>query len=223
MILPELKKPSKLHYVFFSITVLWLLILSLALFLQQNQITALNQTIDDTESAGLIKSLQIRQIDLTEQLESVALVFSDEQSATSTLLQQLSDSVEQRFAQLEQQLQNAQLDLSEIFDRLKNLDEQNTHLAKRLQQAASPPRHTSAQPAKDTPKPQLPSPAFILLGAEMRGGERLLSIAPKANPNLSAACLIRVGETVDGWLLQGFDGREATFEKSGQAVKLTLQ
>jgi len=220
--LPELKKPSKLHYAFFAITVVWLLVLSIAHFIHKGQITALEHATNDPQNTELIQSLQARQIDLTEQLESILVNLSDEQFITAAQLQELSHSVDQRFADIQSHLQNNLPDLSIFHERLNKLDEQIILLSKKQ---PTPPAEKPTLPraSRNTVKPQSPSvPSFLLIGSELRGGERFLSVAPKAAPALSNARPIRIGETVDGWTLQEFDGRIATFEHQGQVRKLTL-
>ncbi|CAK7008806.1 hypothetical protein [Saezia sanguinis] len=220
--LPELKKPSKLHYVFFAVSVVWLFTLTIAHFIHKDQLTVLESGINDSQNTALIQSLQARQVDLIEQLESIIVNLSDEQAITASQLQELSRLVDQRFADIQSRLQNNQPDLSILHERLDKLDEQIIQLSKKQQ---TPPVEKAAPPkaSRNNVKPQNPSsPSFLLIGSELRGGERLLCVVPKATPALSNARPIRVGETVDGWTLQEFDGRLATFENQGQIRKLVV-
>jgi len=222
-ILPELKKPSKLHYVFFAITATWLLVLSIAHFIHKGQMTALEHAAtNEQQNTALIQSLQTRQIDFTEQLESIIADLSSEQSITAAKLQELSHLVDQRFADIQSHLQNHLPEFSAVYERLDKLDEQIIQLSKKQQ---TPPAEKATPPraSRNTVKPQNPSaPSFLLIGSELRGDERLLSVAPKMAPTLSNARPIRIGETVDGWTLQEFDGRLATFESQGQIHKLVV-
>ncbi|WP_126977408.1 hypothetical protein [Saezia sanguinis] len=207
---------------FFAITLAWLLVLSISHFIHKGQMTALEHATNDQQNTALIQSLQTRLIDFTEQLESIIVNLSDEQAITASQLQDLSRLVDQRFADIQSRLQNDPPDLATFHERLDKLDEQIMQLSKKQQtppaQKATPPRTS-----RNTLKPQNPSaPSFLLIGSELKGGERLLSVAPKIAPTLSNARPIRVGETVDGWTLQEFDGRLATFESQGQIHKLVV-
>lgn len=224
IMLPELKKPSKLHYVFFAITAIWLVIVNIALFFINAEISGLTQAVDQSENVATMQSLQIRQVDLSAQLENIDGKFTDASAIAYAGLQALSNTVDQRFSQIKTDLQNIKPDLSAVYERLDQLDETVGQLSKSRESApivsAAKP---SPKPAANTVKPQTPAAlSFVLLGAELRGGEKLLSLSPTTSSVLSDVRLIRVGESVDGWTLQTFDGSHATFEKSGHSRKLTL-
>jgi len=223
MILPELEKPSRLHYFFFAVIVVAMLGMAVAMGVQSKRLVFLEQSLSVPPDESHIDALQMYQMDLSEQLAMVAQNLADTQADTSMELRELAHSVDARLAGFQSQLDDAPPDLSAIHEQLKALDERIDHLSDRLskitRQAAPVTRHSPAKSSQNNP---LPEPAFMLLGAEMRGNERLLSLVPKANPALSHAQLVRVGETVDGWRLQSLDGRHATFEHNGQVRKLSL-
>ena len=222
IILPELKKPSKLHYVFFGVIIVWLVIVNIALIVINGEIKTLIRESDQTENAAILQSMHLRHNDLSEQLDSITANITKEQATTATSLQSLSHSVEERYSAFEQQLQHIKPDLSGIYEHLKMHDEQIERLLKPPRQSAPVAHPAPLKPAQPSAKPQRAAPAFILLGAEMRGGERLLSISPKSAPFLASSRLLRIGESVDGWELKSFDGHEATFIKGSNSHKLTL-
>jgi hypothetical protein len=223
MMLPELKKPSRLYYAFFTITVVWLLALSFVLVTEHGRINILNQSNDDNQSASAIEALQLRQSDLAQQLNNLSDALIDQQTTTSSGLHELSRSIDERFKAVGELLNRPNPELAAISERLNKLDEAVARLSKIPQHPETAQHHAAPKPAQNTVKPPtLMAPSFVLLGAEMRGGERLLSVVPKSSPILSNARLIRVGETIDGWILQAFGGREAVFQKRGQTKKLAL-
>ena len=223
ILLPELKKPSKLHYVLFGVAIVWLMVLSIMLVIEHGRINTLNQPNDDEQNASIIQSLQLRQIDLTEQINDLSGILTDHRTTTSSGLHDLSRSIDDRFKAVGELLNSPNTELSTITERLDKLDEQMARLSKIPQRIEPAAHHAMPKPAQSTAKPSsLPAPAFVLLSAEMRGGERLLSVVSTSTPTLSNARLIRIGETIDGWILQSFDGQQATFQKSGQTKKLAL-
>lgn len=223
MILPEFKKTSKLHYVLFGVVIVWLIVLSIMMVIEHDRINILNQSHDDDPSASAMESLQFRQIDLAQQLNDLSDALIDQQTAASSGLHDLSRSLDERFKAVGELLNRPNSELAAISERLNKLDEAVTRLSKIPQHPEVAQHHAAPKPAQNAIKPStLPAPSFVLLGAEMRGGERLLSIVPQSSPALSNARLIRVGETIEGWILQAFEGREAVFQKGGHTKKLAL-
>jgi len=225
-LLPEFKKPSRLRDIVFAVFAIVALGMVIAMGVQNKRLTVLEQSLLTSPDESRIDALQMRQIDLSEQLEMIVASFDHAQTVASADLQELSSSVDLHFAQMQAQLSNAQPDLSAIHEQLNTLDERINYLSERLskiiQQAVPVARHSPVKPSQNTTRPTLPEPTFMLLGAEMRGGERLLSVAPKANASLANARLIHVGETIDDWLLQSFDGAHAIFEHNSQVRKLSV-
>ena len=217
MMLPELPKPSRLHYVFFGIVALALLCITISLGMQYKRITVLEESQLSEPDSTRVDALQVNQISFSEQLGAITQDIGHLQTVTSKSLHELTRSIDERFIQIQSQVQSSQPDLTVVFERLNRLDEQITRLSNPPAPATkkpSPPTHTKP--------PSPPAPEFILLGVELRGGERLLSVAPKNSPHLQNVRLLRVGESMSGWRLQRFDEHEAIFEAQGQARKLTL-
>jgi hypothetical protein len=71
-----------------------------------------------------------------------------------------------------------------------------------------------------TPKPAVLG--FQIIGRELRGNERFLSIAPIGAQSLEQSHLLRIGETYDGWRLDGFDEQSAVFLGNGQTRRLSM-
>ena len=60
-------------------------------------------------------------------------------------------------------------------------------------------------------KPKVPEPPFRVLGVELRGGERFLSITSTAAPSLAGARLLREGDAEGGWQLQSIEAQAGVF------------
>ena len=71
-------------------------------------------------------------------------------------------------------------------------------------------------------KPKVPEPPFNVVGVELRGGERFLSVtAPKASSVLDV-WLLREGDAVGAWHLLAIEARAAVFRVDGQTQRLAL-
>jgi hypothetical protein len=70
--------------------------------------------------------------------------------------------------------------------------------------------------------PMAPGVPFSVMGLELRGGERFVSVALPGKLALADFRLLREGEWVDTWQLQAIDGQSATFRAEGQTVRLAL-
>ena len=88
--------------------------------------------------------------------------------------------------------------------------------AARTPAAPRPARATTTAPA------QVPFP-FRLIGAELRAGQRAVSIAPATDP-LSAGQIqvLLPGEHAGRWQLQTIDGNTAVFQAGDQTRRLAI-
>ena len=87
----------------------------------------------------------------------------------------------------------------------------------RMKRTAAAPRRTA-----ELAKPKLPEPPFNVVGVELRGGERFLSVtAPKASSVLDV-WLLREGDAVGAWHLLAIEARAAVFRVDGQAQRIAL-
>lgn len=122
---------------------------------------------------------------------------------------------DERLAQVEQaQAANARA------GELQALQARVGDIEARLKKAAAPtaaPRRT-AEPTK----PKEPEPPFNIVGVELRGGERFLSVAaPKASSVLEV-WLLREGDAAGAWHLQAIEARAAVFRVDGQTQRIPL-
>jgi polyhydroxyalkanoate synthesis regulator phasin len=124
-------------------------------------------------------------------------------------------AMDERLAQVEQaQAANAHAgDLQALQARVGDIEA-------RMKRSAAPavaPRRTT-EPAK----PKAPEPSFNVVGVELRGGERFLSVAaPKASSVLDV-WLLREGDAVGAWHLLAIEARAAVFRVDGQTQRIAL-
>jgi hypothetical protein len=109
----------------------------------------------------------------------------------------------------------AMADLQTLKDQLQQLESKHQ------------PTTPSPAPSKLKLKPRKASkptePSFQIIGRELRGGERFLSINPLGGESLEQSRILRIGETYAGWRLQGFDEHTAVFVVDGELRRLNIR
>lgn len=105
-------------------------------------------------------------------------------------------------------------------DDIKALQARVGVLEARLKKAAS----SAAAPHKaaNAAKPKVPEPPFNVVGLELRGGERLVSIASRGATALTDLRLLREGESIGAWQLQAIDAHAVVFRVDDQTVRVAL-
>lgn len=109
-------------------------------------------------------------------------------------------------------------DVTLLHDRLKALESR----------AARPKRPLPAPPAPANPgaaaaeKPILFQPPFSVVGIELRGGERFLSVAPINASLLGQVRVLRPGDVEGNWRLEALDGKSAQFNVDGQVRRIVI-
>ena len=81
---------------------------------------------------------------------------------------------------------------------------------------------TTSRKTAETAKPKVPEPPFNVVGLELRGGERFVSIASRGATALIDLRLLREGESIGAWQLQAIDAHAAVFRVDNQTVRLAL-
>jgi hypothetical protein len=89
-------------------------------------------------------------------------------------------------------------------------------LKKRTPSATAPRRTAEAA------KPKVPEPPFNVVGLELRGGERFVSIASHGAVALTDLRLLREGESIGAWQLQAIDAHAVVFRVDDQTVRVAL-
>lgn len=81
---------------------------------------------------------------------------------------------------------------------------------------------TTSRKTAEMAKPKVPEPPFNVVGLELRGGERFVSIASRGATALTDLRLLREGESIGTWQLQGIDAHAAVFRVDNQTVRVAL-
>lgn len=66
------------------------------------------------------------------------------------------------------------------------------------------------------------TPPFQVLGAELRGGERMLVILPKGKNSIDSVQLIGAGQSYSNWQLQSFNSKTAVFTVGNKTRRLAI-
>lgn len=66
------------------------------------------------------------------------------------------------------------------------------------------------------------SPPFKVLGAELRGGERMLVILPHSKKSIDDVQLISAGQRYGNWQLQSFNSKNAVFTVGNKTRRLAI-
>ncbi len=106
-------------------------------------------------------------------------------------------------------------ELEAMNNRFEQVQERINALAKPV--PVSPVTRTSSSPNR-----RVPMRSFRILGVELRGGERFLSLFPRAGADSDDLRLLRPGETVGRWRLESLDADTAVFRVNGQTQRVQL-
>lgn len=207
--LPEVGARSRVPWLRVA-SITWLLIISAAMVVDH---IALSRLAEQTESSAQVAALENRLVELDQQIEQ-----DREQPPALPQARYNTDrqALEQRLASIDQSL-GERLSAEGLLPLQGRIDQLEVRL-NRVRQAAP----AQAQPrASQAPKPKAAEPPpFKVLGMELRGGERFVSILPAGAGALSQVHLLRPGESEAGWLLESIDGRVAVFRSGSDIQRL---
>lgn len=89
----------------------------------------------------------------------------------------------------------------------------------RLRSPAPTAAPRPSQPVETAP----PEPPFDVVGVELRGGERYLTISPKGATDLPRVRLLRQGDTEAGWKLDAIEATGGVFRMDGRLRRIPVQ
>ena len=84
------------------------------------------------------------------------------------------------------------------------------------------PSATAPRKTAETTKAKVPEPPFDVVGLELRGGERFVSIASRGATSLTDLRLLGEGESIGAWQLQAIDAHAVVFLVDDQTVRVAL-
>ncbi|GAA0846170.1 MULTISPECIES: hypothetical protein [Burkholderiaceae] len=193
---------------------IWLLLISLIAIVHSVGLSRLTEQGRRDTQATQIKALAGQIAELAQQAEADKHQPKPVSQADFAASRQV---LETRLASVEQ----AQADAAHASD-LQALQERVDTVEARQQElkSATPTVRRSRAPVATQPKVQ--TPPFRIVGLELRGGERFLSIASPATTSLANVRLLREGDSDGDWQLQSIDAHAALFLVKGQPQRVAL-
>ncbi|CAD2266420.1 hypothetical protein PSEUDT2_01531 [Stutzerimonas stutzeri] len=191
----------------------WLLLISAVALIDSVGLSRLAEQTQGSAQDAQVRALGLRVADLerqTEAHERRPAPISQAEFATAR------QALDERMTRLEEAAETRALavDLQTLQARVNGIE---TRLEKARQVASvARPRAPVAT------KPEVPEPPFRVLGVELRGGERFLSITSTAAALLAGARLLRTGDAEGGWQLQSIEAQAGVFQVNGQTQRVAV-
>ncbi|AWL00816.1 hypothetical protein GRH76_28940 [Pseudomonas aeruginosa] len=191
----------------------WLLLISAVALIDSVGLSRLAEQTQGSAQDAQVRALGLRVADLerqTEAHERRPAPISQAEFATAR------QALDERMTRLEEAAETRALavDLQTLQARVNGIE---TRLEKARQVASvARPRAPVAT------KPEVPEPPFRVLGVELRGGERFLSITSTAAALLAGARLLRAGDAEGGWQLQSIEAQAGVFQVNGQTQRVAV-
>ena len=197
-----------------SLLWLWLICLSVLVVLGY-------QTMSDlADQERLGTRLQRLEAQVAGLAETTQTLQQRPAAATATVLQDARKALEARIAQFEQALSDRATadDLQALRAEVEQIKVRQT--AARAAVPVQPRAPGKPAAAKPEPPPPLP---FRVVGAELRAGQRSVSVAPGAGDFTPDQLQVLLpGDAVGPWRLLAIDGNAAVFQIDGQVRRLAI-
>lgn len=185
---------------------LWLWLICLSVFVVLGY-QVMRDLADQTQLDTRLQRIEAQAAGLAETLQQRP------PAATAASLQDARQAMEARIAQVEEALGSRA-----VADDLQALRAEFEHLKTRQAAALAQPLTQSKPAAK--PEPPLP---FRVIGAELRAGQRSLSVAPSSGDYaLDQLQVLMPGDAVGPWRLQAVEGNTAVFQAGDQMRRVAI-
>ncbi len=194
--------------------VTWLLLISGAVVIDHVALSGLTTQVETHAPSLQVAALEKRLTELIQQVE-----YAQQQPIALPQARYEADrqALEQRLDVIEEAL-----GIPPAADNLLPLQARIEQLEARLS-APQPTPAASPRPRVVAPaKPKVVDPPFRVIGAELRAGERFLSIMPATADALAQVRLLRPGETEAGWHLVAIEENTAVFRHDDDTRRLPI-
>jgi len=193
------------------IVIVWLSLLSTLAVIDHLAWSRLSRDIkanaDDTQLADLQKTVSSLEQALKELTQRPA-------SVSEAAFTPVREVLEARLTKLERGADGREDEVSVLQSRLQAAESRIATMGRRAASTRPVPSVSAAA--------IVPEPPFAVLGIEMRGGERVLAIAPNGPRSLAQIRLLRVGDSQDHWQLSALEGSVAGFLIDGRLQRVKL-
>jgi hypothetical protein len=211
---PPARRVRPLHVV----TTTWLSLISLVVIVDH---VALSRLAEDSQATAQSARIAVLEQTLSEWGQRVDAIERRPEALTREGFVDVRRAIEERLARIEQSAADhaAANELALLKERVDRLEARVVS----TRQAPTPQAAPTPRPAPtESARPRIVEPPFRLLGAELRAGERFLSIAPAGSRSLAEVRVLRPGESLDGWRLDSLDAHTAVFSFEGQVRQLAV-
>ena len=195
-------------------SLMWLWLISLSVFVALGY-RAVNEQADQKRLDSRLQHLEAQAASLTEAIDAIQ---QRPAVATAADLKDTRELLEARAAQVEKTLSGyaAAEDLQALRTEVEQIKTRQT-----VARAAAPAQPRS--PSRPTAKPEPPPLPFRIVGAELRAGQRSLSVTPN-NGNFTPDQLqvLLPGDAVGPWRLQAVEGNTAVFQAGDQTRRMAI-
>jgi hypothetical protein len=211
-----LAQPSRSRATFVLYLLLWAWMVGLSALVFVNFRVA-GDLADQNQLDSALRQLQVLEGRLAELTDDVQTLQARPKAATPAALQNTRQRLEGGIARLEQSLAGyaTEAALQKLHTDIEELKAQR-QAAVRTPTEPRPARAATAAPA------QVPFP-FRLIGAELRAGQRAISVAPATDPlSVGHIQVLLPGEHAGRWQLQTVDDNTAVFQAGEQTRRLAI-
>ena len=193
---------------------MWLWLIGLSVFVALGY-QAVNEQVDQELLNSRLQRLEAQAVGLAEAIEAIQ---QRPTVATAADLKDTRELLEARAAQVETTLSGyaAADDLQALRTEVEQIKTRQT-----VARAAAPAQPRS--PSRPTAKPEPPPLPFRIVGAELRAGQRSLSVAPSAGSYTPDQLEVLLpGDALGPWRLQAVEGNTAVFQADDQTRRVAI-
>lgn len=191
----------------------WLLLVSVITVINSVGLSRLTEQTRRSEQEAQFKALNGRVADLTQQVNASR---HQPTPASQTEFVAARQALDERLTHIEQTLAGLApaSDVQALAARVAAIEEHQRQ-ARLASTAPTVRRHVAS-------KPTMTKPPFQVIGADVRGGERFLSIAAPGTTSLANVRLLREGDSDSGWQVQSIEAHAALFLVNGKTQRVAL-
>ena len=198
-------------------SLLWLWLIGLSVFVALGYQT-MNDQADQERLDSRLQRLEARAAGLVESIEAI-----QQRSAVATAadLKDTRQVLEARAAQVEKTLSGyaAADDLQALRAEVEQIKARQT--AAPVPRAAAPAQPRAS--GKAAAKPEPPPLPFRVVGAELRAGQRSVSVAPSSGDFTPDQLQVLLpGDALGPWRLQAIEGNTAVFQAGDQTRRVAI-
>jgi len=174
---------------------------------------------DQTDQERLDSRLQHLEAQAANLAETVAVIQQRPAVATAADLKDTRQILEARATQVEKSL-NGYAAADDLQALRAEIEQIKTRQAAARAAAPAQPRASRTPTASEAEPPSLP---FRVVGAELRAGERSVSVAPASGGFTPDQLQVLLpGDAVGPWRLQAIDGNAAVFQAGDQTRRVAI-